>query len=166
MGISLLCLNLVLHISPGGPAAESVSHGDGLGALITAILPDSTTSREDGATVREANGIQIVADSDVGHHELHALAQASSREVRVVARRQGARLVQAAQVVRGGAAEGRGHGGRVGQRGHAAVAAGIAAGQGGQAGRAAVDGGSHWLAVELGEVVPGIGGCERRAATQ
>ena len=95
-------------------------------------------------------------------NQLDTLAHARAREVRVVARGQWTGLVHAAEVVGSRAADGRCHGGRVGQRGHMAVAGvsiASAAGQGGQAGRTAVDSGLHWLtAVELGEVVPGIGG--------
>lgn len=88
-------------------------------------------------------------------NQLDTLGHARAREVRVMTRRQRAGLVHAAEVVGGRAADGRGHGWRVGQRGHVAGTAG----QGGQTGRAAVDGGPHWLAaMELREVVPGVGG--------
>lgn len=87
------------------PAIESPSHGDGLGAL-SAILPDSTAGREDGTTVGKANRIQIVGDRNVRDHQLDALGHAGACEVGVVAWGQWAGLMDAAQVFRGGAAEG------------------------------------------------------------
>lgn len=104
--------------------------------------------------------------SDVRDDQLDTLGHAHTGEVRVVARGQRASLIHAAQVVGGGAAEGRSHGGRgVCQAGHVTVAVGHASGQGGKAGAAALDGGSgeHGLAgaaVELGEIIPCVGGCQ------
>lgn len=104
---------------------------------------------------------------DVRDDQLDALGHARTGKVRVVARGQRTlSLVHAAQVVGGGAAEGRGHGGRgVRQAGHVTVAVCHTSGQGGKAGAAALDGrpGEHGLAaaaVELGEIVPCVGGCQ------
>lgn len=102
--------------------------------------------------------------SDVRDDQLDALGHARTGEVRVVTRGQRTRLVHATQVVGGGAAERRSHGGRgVCQTGHVTVAVSHPSGQGGKAGAAALDGGSgeHGLAVaavELGEIVPCVGG--------
>lgn len=104
--------------------------------------------------------------SDVRNDQLDALGHARTGEVRVVTRRQRASLIHATQVVGGGTAEGRSHGGRgVCQAGHVTVAVSHTSGQGGEAGAAALDGGSgeHGLAgaaVELGEIVPCFGGCQ------
>lgn len=155
----------ILHASLDGPAANTPRHADRSRAfLIRDISPHSTAGREDRATVREDWTDVLVRRDDVRDNQLDALGHARTGKVRVVARGQRAGLVHAAHVVRGSAAVGRRHGRRgVCQAGHVTVAVG----QSGKAGAAALDGGpKHGLvaAVELGEIVPGLGGCQGRGA--
>jgi hypothetical protein len=155
----ILLSNSVLHASLSGPAANTPRHADRSRAFLArAIFPHSTASREDRATVRDNWAEILTRRSDMRDNQLDALVHARTGKVRVVARGQRALSLVHAQVVGGGAAEGRSHGGRgVRQTGHVTVAVC----QGGEAGAAALDGsGEHGLAatVELGEIVPCVGG--------
>jgi hypothetical protein len=77
-----------------GPAADSSSHSNGSRPFLTAIFPHSTASGENGATIRKANGVQIIVDSDVRNNQFNAL-HARACEVRVVARGERPRLIHA-----------------------------------------------------------------------
>ena len=159
--------DLVLHASLNGPAANTPRHADRSRALLTrAIFPHSTASREDGATVRNGGAEILIRRSDVRNNQLDALGHAHTGKVRVVAWGQRPLSLVHAQVVGGGTAEGRSHGGRgVRQTRHVTVAVC----QGRKAGAAALDrSGEHGLAaaVELGEIVPCVGRGQGRAGAR